>query len=104
LSSGFFAYQSRDCREVNLQEVLGERLRRIRKERELSLFKVASGTMIHDRYLQQLESGKSKNPGLRHLTLLADFYGISIDELVGHKINKDPKADWWLPDKKGGRK
>jgi transcriptional regulator with XRE-family HTH domain len=86
---------------VILEETLGQRLRRIRKQHELSLFKVASGTTIHDHYLQQLESGKSKNPGLHHLTKLADFFGVSIDELVGHKINKDPKCSWWLPDKKG---
>jgi len=30
------------------------------------------------------------------------FDGVLIDDLVGHKINKDSKADWWLPDKKGG--
>jgi transcriptional regulator with XRE-family HTH domain len=47
-----------------------------------------------------MEAGKKLNPSLDVLTKLADFYGISIDELVGHKINKDPKCDWWLPDKR----
>jgi transcriptional regulator with XRE-family HTH domain len=84
-------------------ETLGKRLKRIRKDHKLSLFKVASGTMIHNNYLQRLEAGKAKNPSLEVLTKLADFYGISIDELVGHKINKNPKYDWWMPDKKQER-
>jgi transcriptional regulator with XRE-family HTH domain len=62
------------------------------------------GTTIHNNYLQRLESSHATNPSLDILTKLADFYGITIDELVGHTIEKSPKCDWWLPGKRGGKK
>lgn len=84
--------------------VLGENLKKLRNKHALPIYKIAAGTNINPNYLQRMENNKQKNPGLEVLVKLADFYGITIDELVGHQVNKNPKADWWLPEKKGGRK
>lgn len=58
-------------------------MKKLRRQNNLSLFKVSMATGITDRYLQRIETGKHKNPGLDILTKLADFYGISLDTLVG---------------------
>jgi transcriptional regulator with XRE-family HTH domain len=68
------------------------------------LFKLGSQTGITDKYLQRIEKGKQTNIGLNYLILIADFFGVTIDELVGHEICKEPKCDDWLPDKKGKKK
>jgi transcriptional regulator with XRE-family HTH domain len=81
-------------------ETLGENLKRLRLKYGVSVVQVAASTNIHPNYLQRMENERQKNPGLDILVKLADFYGISIDALVVHKLNKDPKANWWLPGKK----
>lgn len=60
---------------------LGERLRTMRKERQLSLRKAAEGAGISVAYLSRLE-GNDANPTLDILENLARLYQVTLEELT----------------------
>ena len=63
----------------------GEILRKHRVTRVLSLKDVESKTGISNQNLSRWETG-SVIPGINFCEKLADFYEITIDELIGRKI------------------
>ena len=60
----------------------GERLKLLRKERKVSQKELADFLGISIRGYQFYES-EDNEPNIRMLIALADFYGVSIDYLVG---------------------
>lgn len=62
---------------------LGERLQEFRESRGLTLGQVAIETGVSKTALLRLESGARRQPHLCLLWALADFFGVTIDELVG---------------------
>ena len=70
------------CQEVRCN-LFGERLKQLRKERKVSQKELAEYLGISIRGYQFYES-EDNEPNIRTLTALADFYGVTIDYLVGH--------------------
>ena len=68
--------------------MIAERLVLLRKERCLTQRMVASGANIAERQYQFYEHGQRK-PGHDTLIALADFFGCSIDYLVGRTDNPE---------------
>lgn len=60
----------------------GERLKQLRKERKVSQKELADYLGISVRGYQFYES-EDNEPNIRMLIALADFYGVTIDFLVG---------------------
>lgn len=58
------------------------RIRSLREDRDLRQIDVAQATGIDQKTLSNYETGKT-NPDSYALTRLADFFGVSIDYLVG---------------------
>ena len=82
--------------------MLGENMRKLRRQKGISLFTLAVSIGVTDRTLQALEVGRAKNPTLELLNKLADFYDVSLDELTGRCNMKQSKTDFvMLPLKKG---
>lgn len=67
--------------------VLGDKLRSIRKLKDHTLMQVYFETGIHASTLSDWEMGRIV-PTLKNLTKLAQFYGISIDWLAGLSSEK----------------
>jgi len=63
-------------------DALGDRLRRIRRARDLTMEQVAERTGISQPTLSRLEAGR-RQPSLAQLLTLADLYGASVGELLG---------------------
>ena len=63
---------------------LGTELRRLRLKKRVSLRKVESETGVSNPYLSQLERGVVTNPSPNKLLALADYYGASYMDLLGH--------------------
>ena len=63
--------------------LFGERLKLLRKERKVSQKELAEYLGISIRGYQFHESDDNE-PNIISLTALADFYGVTIDYLVGH--------------------
>jgi transcriptional regulator with XRE-family HTH domain len=82
------------CVEDNLDSVLtavGPRLRTIRRQRETTLADLSASTGISVSTLSRLESGQ-RRPTLELLLLLAQAYGVQIDELIGAPPTGDPRV------------
>ena len=63
-------------------EILAERLLTLRKERKLSRQAVADAIKISVRSYQRYENAE-REPTASVMVALADFYGVTLDELVG---------------------
>ncbi|GAB3401825.1 XRE family transcriptional regulator [Schumannella luteola] len=80
---------------------VGERLRRLRVNRNLTLADVSAATSISTSTLSRLESG-SRRPALELLLPLAREYGVPLDDLVGAPPTGDPRIHI-RPVRHGGR-
>ncbi|PRX49474.1 XRE family transcriptional regulator [Prauserella shujinwangii] len=78
----------------DLDQVLGgvgQRLRALRRRREVTLAKLAEATGISESTLSRLESGE-RQPTLKLLLPLARAHGVPLDELVGAPPTGDPRV------------
>lgn len=74
-----------------MRAMLGERLRALREARRLTLEEAASHIGVTWSALAMYERGE-RQPSLRRLKALADFYRVSSDYLLDRPA--DPQADW----------
>ena len=65
------------------KEVFKLRIKGAREELGLSQIKVSADTGIHQSYLSKYENG-SLEPNLEQLGILANYYEVSIDWLLGN--------------------
>jgi transcriptional regulator with XRE-family HTH domain len=65
-------------------KIFSEHLKSIRKSKNLTQRQVAIGIGMTERIYQGYERGESK-PSFDALNALADFFDISVDELMGRK-------------------
>lgn len=61
---------------------LNDRLKEIRKARELTLLQVKERTGVSVSYLSDLERGRTSNPTLDTMEKLAACYGLTLPDLV----------------------
>lgn len=71
----------------------GEALKYQRKLSGKSLLEIEKATGISNANLSRWECGKNL-PNIDFCVKLADFYGISLDELVGRYFKKDNKTTY----------
>ena len=72
-----------------MNQALGRHLKRVRKQRNLTLRAVEEKTGISNAYLSQVENSKINRPSPSVLLKLADCYSVSyvhLMELTGHPI------------------
>lgn len=63
-------------------ETLGERIERLRKERNLSQQQVASAAQVSRVAVTKWESGATKNLKLENLQAMCELFGVSAEELI----------------------
>ena len=63
-------------------ETIGERIERLRKERNLSQLQVASAAQVSRVAVTKWESGATKNLKLENLLAMCDLFGVSAEELI----------------------
>jgi transcriptional regulator with XRE-family HTH domain len=72
-----------------MNETIGERIRRIRKERGMTLAAVSERICMHGSYIGQVERNEHA-PGLTMAADLARVFGVSLDYIAGlteHECN-----------------
>ena len=79
------------CQEGNkmdaTMEIFGQRLKLLRKERNMTQKEIAELLDRTDRQVQALEAGRVNVPGLT-LIKLADFFEVSTDYLLGRSEDR----------------
>ena len=68
--------------------MFGEDIKQIRIERGITQTQVSEATGIPQNTISWIESDKGI-PNIYQCKLLTDYYGISIDELIGKDSNKN---------------
>ena len=68
--------------------MIGKNLIYQREQRNLSQEQLARATEMSQAAISYWESGK-RIPNVQACIKLADFYGISVDELIGHEVKKN---------------
>ncbi len=68
---------------------LGTKLLRLRVEKKLSLQDLATALEISKTHLWEIEKGRSSNPSIEILTSIANYFRISIADLVGENPNAE---------------
>ena len=63
-------------------------LKQHRELNGLTQAEVAKATGLNQSSISRWEEGK-RSPSIECCIILADFYGISLDELVGHEVKKN---------------
>lgn len=81
-------------------DAVGQRLRELRRRRDLTLTGLSEATGISVSTLSRLESGQ-RRPTLELLLPLARVHGVSLDDLVGVPPTADPRVDL-RPVQRGG--
>jgi len=72
----------------------GNEIKAIRKAQNYTQAEVSKGTGLPQNTISWIESGKGL-PNIHQCILLADFYGITLDELVGRDYGRTaPKVTY----------
>ncbi len=73
---------------IDLTTSVGQVVKAWREERGMNSTELAAkaGRPITKGYLSQLEHGKIQRPGANHLNNLAEALGISVDDILAHRI------------------
>ena len=73
---------------------LYERIDALCKERDMSVTEMCRQLNVPRTTLSELKSGRSKTLGIKHLTKIAEFFGVTVDYLVtGEKDKASAKAE-----------
>lgn len=59
--------------------MLGDNIRKIRKDKKISINKLSKATSISLGYLSDLENNKSKNPSFEKLNTIAKALGVPVN-------------------------
>jgi transcriptional regulator with XRE-family HTH domain len=71
----------------NIRLIFGLKLRELRQDSDYSLSKLSRLSGISKSYLNEIEKGK-KYPKPEKITMLAEVFGVSYEELVSPRLNK----------------
>ena len=76
---------------VNMNNFSGERLRTLRMSAGLSQKKLAEQLNVRHTTISRIEKGE-REPSLQLLNLIADFFNVSVDYLLGRTDDPTPKG------------
>lgn len=68
---------------------LGAKLTTLRSKNNKSLQDVADAVGLSKTHIWELEKGRSKNPSREVLTKLADYFSVSVADLIGENPNAE---------------
>ncbi|WP_456009244.1 helix-turn-helix domain-containing protein, partial [Clostridium butyricum] len=68
--------------------MIGENIRKIRKEKRISINRLAQATQISLGYLSDLENGKANNPSLEKLNRIADELNVPVNIFFDENIRE----------------
>jgi transcriptional regulator with XRE-family HTH domain len=79
---------------------LGEHIRMLREEADLSVRQLARRVGVHHSYIAYLENGERDNPSNELLERMAETFGIDANELLAHVIKPSstlpPLRDYFM--------
>ena len=68
------------------KEIMKTKLKESRKLNNLSMDKLGKEINMSSGEISDIENGKKKDPRISTLIRIADYFNISLDELIGRKL------------------
>ena len=68
------------------KEIMKTKLKELRKLNNLSMDKLGKEINMSSGEISDIENGKKKDPWISTLIKIADYFNISLDELIGRKL------------------
>lgn len=69
------------------KEIMKTKLKELRKTNNLSMDKLGKEINMSSGEISDIENGKKKDPRISTLIRIADYFDVSLDELIGRKLN-----------------
>ncbi len=78
--------------------MISQNIKKYRKDKDLTLSKLAQMAGVSKSYLHQLENGKSKSPSVNKLSDIAGALGVSVNDLTDRElVDKSQESKQPLP-------
>ena len=82
------SYKNKTLQKINVDEKVGQNLRKVRKKRKLTVDEVADYLGVSKSYVSHFEKG-TRNIPVTHIDELAELLDVSIDEFFGRGEQKE---------------
>ena len=69
------------------KEIMKTKLKELRTINNLSMDKLGKEINMSSGEISDIENGKKKDPRISTLIKIADYFDVSLDELIGRKLN-----------------
>ena len=90
-----FVMIDKDMKIRCVKLVIGERVKKIRQERKMSLSELAEQAGVAKSYISSLERNLQTNPSIQFLEKIASVLNISVDRLIHDEPNNETvDSDW----------
>lgn len=76
--------------------MIGERVKRFRLEKKLSMTELADQAGVAKSYLSSLERNLQRNPSIQFLEKIASVLDVPVDQLIHEHINKEDLDNDWM--------
>lgn len=76
--------------------MIGDRVKRLRQEKRMSLSELAEQAGVAKSYLSSLERNLQTNPSIQFLKKIAAVLNVPVDHLIHEQINKDELDTEWM--------
>ncbi|MCS0790857.1 helix-turn-helix domain-containing protein [Cytobacillus firmus] len=76
--------------------MIGDRVKKLRQEKKMSLSELAEQAGVAKSYLSSLERNLQTNPSIQFLEKIAGVLNVPVDHLIHEQINKDDLDSEWM--------
>jgi XRE family transcriptional regulator, master regulator for biofilm formation len=76
--------------------MIGDRVKKLRLEKKISLSELAEQAGVAKSYLSSLERNLQRNPSIQFLEKIAAVLNVPVDNLIHEHINKDELDSEWI--------
>lgn len=76
--------------------MIGERVKKLRQEKKMSLSELANQAGVAKSYLSSLERNLQTNPSVQFLEKIAAVLGVPVDSLILDQPNKEDLDSEWI--------
>ncbi|PLR81346.1 transcriptional regulator [Bacillus canaveralius] len=76
--------------------MIGDRVKKIRQEKKMSLSELADQAGVAKSYLSSLERNLQRNPSIQFLEKISSVLGVPVDTLINEQPNKEQLDSDWM--------
>jgi XRE family transcriptional regulator, master regulator for biofilm formation len=79
-----------------VSQMIGERVKKLRLEKKMSLSELAEQAGVAKSYLSSLERNLQTNPSIQFLEKISSVLNVPVDHLINEQINKEELDSDWM--------